>query len=241
MLRVQGPAEVARQVQEVADHGVDHFYFVDSTFNHPVDHALAVCGEVAKLRLQAGWTALIAPLGFRPELAAAMAAAGCRSAEVGSEAGATATLRALGKSHTFSDIALADRWLMGSGITPSHFFVFGGPDETPATVEETLGLIEKLRGVIVAMVGLRLFPRTPLFEHCRREGLHYAETDLLQPTFYLSPGIDPERLLTRLNGFAAAHPRFFVVGQSSKLEHPLIQRLRRKGKGGPLWEYYVLS
>jgi radical SAM superfamily enzyme YgiQ (UPF0313 family) len=236
--RLREPEAVAGEVARVAELGADYVYFVDNTFNLPTSHAEAICRELSELRGGPLWTAFVTPRGFRPSLAEAMRRAGCASAEIGSEAGSAGPLLGMGKSHTPEDIRNADRWLSEVGVTPVHYLLFGGPGETRESVEETLALVDGLTGVSMAMLALRVYPKTVLFERACREGLDADRTDLLEPTFYLAPQLDPEAILSRLREFAATHPRFLISGLPDNVDRSILDRLRRKGRKGPLWDYF---
>ncbi len=236
--RLREPAAVAGDVARAAELGADYVYFVDNTFNLPASHSEAVCRELSEMRSGPRWTAFVSPHGFRPSLAEAMRRAGCVSAEIGSEAGSTGPLLGMGKSHTPSEIRNADRWLSEAGVTPVHYLLFGGPGETPESVEETLTLVDGLKGVTIATLAVRIYPRTLLFKRACREGLDADRTDLLEPTFYFAPGLDPDAILSRLRRFAATHPRFLIAGLPDNVDRSALDRLRRKGRKGPLWEYF---
>jgi radical SAM superfamily enzyme YgiQ (UPF0313 family) len=240
-MRLREPRAVVRDVDQAAEAGADYFYFVDNTFNLPPEHSRAICRELAWREDKPPWTAFITPLAFPAAMAGEMALAGCRSAELGSEAGTAETLHAIGKSHTVADIAGADQALFEAGVTPAHYFIFGGPGETMDSLERTLELIDSLRGVTAATLGLRIYPGTALHPRAIRESVLDAKRDLLEPTFYISPAVDPDQVLARLERFAADHPRFFINGLQVNVNQPVIDRLRAKGRKGPLWEFYSLA
>jgi radical SAM superfamily enzyme YgiQ (UPF0313 family) len=240
-LRLRDPREVVRDVGRAIEIGADYFYFVDNNFNMPAEHARQVCRELAASEFAPGWTAFVTPLAFPAVLAEEMAAAGCRSLELGSEAGSDATLRELGKSHTVAEIVETDRLLFEAGITPAHYFIFGGPGETDDTIEETLSVIDQLNGVCIAMVGVRIYPGTPLHSRSISEGVLHEGRDLLEPAFYVSPAVEREKVLARLTDFAKDHPRFFIAGMEINQNQPVIDRLRSRGRTGPLWEFYALA
>jgi len=236
--RVRDPSAAAALMERAAATGAQHLHIVDNNFNMPAEHGSAVCAELASRSFQIPWTCYAAPKALDAGLTKAMASASCVSAEVGSEAGAEATLKAMRKSHTPEDIILADRCLGDAGITPAHFFIFGGPGETWETVEATLELIGRLTGVVASMMALRIYPGTALHLRALREGVVSREDDLLEPVFYLSPGLKAERLLERLLAFAASHPRFLILGHPVNANAPVLERFRRRGRQGPLWEFY---
>ena len=59
---------------------------------------------------------------------------GFASAEVGADAASDVTLERLGKQFTFQEIRECNDLLVRNGIATCHFFMFGAPGETEATV-----------------------------------------------------------------------------------------------------------
>lgn len=235
--RLRNPEEVAREVVGISDLGVEHLFFVDSNFNLPSEHAGEICRHLIKTGRPLQWSAFVTPLGFNARLAELMFLSGARSLELGAEAGTLTTLKALGKDHTPEDIRAADAACFDVGLVPAHYFMFGGPGETEETVERTLALIDRLRGPVAAVLGIRLYPGTRLFERAIEEGVTTPQVDPFPPRFYVSPALNLEWLLGRLLGYAAAHRSFILVGETNELEPELAKRMRRRGRKGAMWEY----
>ena len=79
----------------------------------------------------------------------------------------------------------------------------GGPGETRETVEESLAFASSLRlDALRVTVGIRIYPSTTLAERAVREGLVRSGDDLLLPTFYLAPGLEPW-IQERVAGFGS--------------------------------------
>ena len=73
--RLRSPEAVVQEIEDVAVRSkVRHFFFVDSVFNDPREHALAICRELGRRRLPVRWSAFCNPAGFDAELARAMKA-----------------------------------------------------------------------------------------------------------------------------------------------------------------------
>jgi radical SAM superfamily enzyme YgiQ (UPF0313 family) len=70
------------------------------------------------------------------------------------------------------------------------FLLLGGPGETRETVEESLAFADSLRlEALKTTVGIRIYPGTPLARRAVQDGMISPEDDLLQPRFYLTPGL----------------------------------------------------
>ena len=95
----------------------------------------------------------------------------------------------------------------------------------------------RLKGAIVmAVVGMRIYPGTALFERAVAEGVITRDTNLLHPKYYVSPDFTPEQVFARLQEFAAESPNW-IVGDPAPAYASLVGRLRNRGVVGPLWSY----
>lgn len=236
-MRLREPSDVVNEIGGLLDRGVDYLFFVDNNFNIPGAHALAICRKMERTGTTIKWTAFLTPNGFDEELAGAMAAAGARSVEFGAEAAATETLAGLGKHHTADDILRCDTTCTAAGVTPAHYFIFGGPGETMDTLQQSLDLIDRLQGPVVCTLAVRIYPNTGLQARAISEGQITADDPLLDPVFYISPHIDLDAVLERLTAKAAEQRNFLVLGSEVGIDKDIITRLRKKGRRGPLWEY----
>ena len=112
--------------------------------------------------------------------------------------------------------------------------MFGTPGETKETVLEGVeNIINMKQTVSFIYMGVRILPGTPLARLARREGLISDENDLLEPVYYIAPGIDREWLeRTLTEGFAGLRNCVFPpdILDSS------LQFLYRMGHAGFLWD-----
>lgn len=240
-VRLRPPGEVADELESmVRELGIDHVFFVDDIFNVPADHAEAVCEEIRGRSLPVEWTCFATPLGMTPRLAEAMRAAGCRGVEFGTDSGAPAMLSSLRKPFSAEAIRAASDSCRDAGLPDAHYLIFGGPGETEDTVRQTFDLFRRIRPrAVIALLGLRIYPNTPLHRVAVREGIVSREDDLLLPRFYLSPRIGERRLASLLAGHAAENPNWVVPGLGIRSDPRLLGALRKLGHRGPLWDMLV--
>jgi hypothetical protein len=92
--------------------------------------------------------------------------------------------------------------------------------------------------VLFFFCGMRIYPHTPLAARARAEGLISARDDLLSPTFYRSRGLDLEAVVRRLTDAARKRPNW-IVGAGGDQAAAILERLHRRGRSGPLWEYLI--
>jgi radical SAM superfamily enzyme YgiQ (UPF0313 family) len=191
-IRAREPRAVAAHVARLAAAGYRRFYFVDNSFNIPEPHALELCEALAELTPPVAWRCIVYPHLVREELVAAMAAAGCVEVSLGFESGSERVLRAMNKRFTPADVRSAADLLAAHGIRRIGFLLLGGPDETRQTVEESLEFAASLRLELLRItVGIRIYPGTPLARLAVAAGVIAAGDDLLEPRFYLAPGLEP--------------------------------------------------
>jgi radical SAM superfamily enzyme YgiQ (UPF0313 family) len=187
--RLRPPEAVADEVETVAaDARLRHFFFVDSVFNDPRAHALAVCRELARRRLPARWSAFCNPVGFDAQLARAMVEAGCEGVEFGLDVACEKMLAAMDKPFGQAEIRTALKAAHGARLPFAIFLLFGGPTETWTDVEDTQNFLNACApaNAVFATVGLRIFENTPLVDLAVRDGQLSPGQDLFTPAYYMS-------------------------------------------------------
>ena len=112
----------------------------------------------------------------------------------------------------------------------------------PAKSRQTLrrGFEASLRikdAVIMAVVGMRIYPGTRLCQQALAEGCIGRDHNLLAPAYYLAPGLAVDGVFGQLKEFARRAPNW-IVGDPGLPTESLIERLRKKGAIGPLWSYF---
>ena len=237
-LRLRPPASVADELAAMVEEAhVDEAFFVDDIFNQPHDHALGICEEIIARRLRVGWTCFATPVGMTPDLARAMKAAGCRGVEFGADSASPSILRALGKPFPQEDLRAAARACREAGLPAAYYLIFGGPGETAETVAETCDLIDDLQPqAVLAFVGIRIYPNTPLHGIAVSEGVIAEEDDLLLPRFYISSQIGEGELTSAVGAHAKGRSNWVVPALGIRSDPAFLALLRRSGRRGPLWD-----
>lgn len=229
--------EIIREIRELAEGGrIDYLYFVDDIFNYPPEFAMELCRAMIDARLAINWSAFINPGYVDRPLFEVMAAAGCDAVEFGSESGAPAMLKALGKSFGVGEVRNASRLCRELELDFAHYILFGGPGESEATVLETFALMDEVAPTaVIAMTGIRIFPGTPLYRQALAEGVITAETSLLEPVFYISPLIG-ERLAPLVAGEALKRRNWAIPGLEINMSDAMFAAMRHFQVKGPLWK-----
>ena len=198
------PAElVADEVETVFKQSkMRHFFFVDSVFNDPRKHALAVCHELTRRKLPVRWNAFCNPVGFDLELARAMAEAGCSGVEFGLDVASEKMFEAMAKPFGQKETRIALQAAHDAGLPFANFMLFGGPTETWEDVLDTQNFLKDCAPANAgfATIGIRVFENTPLAETAVQDGQVAPDRDLFEPTYYLSSAMaeDTEMKLDRI-------------------------------------------
>ena len=188
--------DIQRLVQE---HDAGYLFFTDSVFNDGRGRYLEVVREMDRRGLSVPWTAFFTPARIEDEHIELMKRTGLKAAELGSDAATDTTLKKLGKSFTFDDIVECNELFAKHEVTTAHYYMFGCPGETRETVLEGIENIKGLnKTVSFIFMGIRILPGTPLADIAVREGLVPDGGSLLEPLYYIAPGIEREWLETTL-------------------------------------------
>jgi radical SAM superfamily enzyme YgiQ (UPF0313 family) len=241
--RLRDPGSVANEIESLArERGVRRFEFVDSTFNSPPRHAIAVCESIVRRGLRVHLdTTNFTPASATPELLAAMRPAGFRWLGITAESASDDVLARLDKGFDAARVRDVAERVERAGMGVLWIFLVGGPGETPGTLDETLRFAEwrLSRGDAVYLtVGLRIYPGTTLQRIGADEGVIGATDALLTPTFYFSPALNRDVAVARLREFAGRHPRFMFSADSRSSLLPYLTRLASLLRlPGPHWRY----
>lgn len=238
LIRTRPPAEVVDEIEEWIDNQeMNQFYFVDSVFNYPLEHAEAILSEICQRGLKIGWTAYINPRFVPPAFARLMARSGCTGVELGVDSGSNRILQRLRKDFDTGDVSRTIALCQGEGLRCCVSLIFGGPDEDSQSLQETFDLIDSTQAnAVIAMVGIRIYPGCAIHELCLEEGRLPQEEPLLEPTFYISSEMSDQEIM---GIFKEARKRgnWIVPGDGINFDGSLFQRMRDKDVKGPLWRF----
>jgi radical SAM superfamily enzyme YgiQ (UPF0313 family) len=222
----QAVDEIEQAVHQV---GTRRLFFTDGVFQQPPEHALALCRELVRRRVDVTWSAGVNPVGLSREVLLAMKEAGCVGVGLGLDAVTDSMLRAYRKGFDPDDVERAVRDLRAVGIRFAIFTLFGGPGESRDSVVEALEFLGSRASddPVFLALGLRVFKGTPLEARARSDGLVEAGSDLLAPTYYLSRELDAS-LLDLLETHCATRPRWFTLPSLTGLSPAELRSVSRR-------------
>ena len=86
------------------------------------------------------------------------------------------------------------------------------------------------------MIGVRLYPNTPLSNRLIKKGWITRKEIGLKPVFYVEESIR-EFIFDRLLEERRNCHNWIMPGFGKKMKHPMLfERLRNKGAKGPMWK-----
>ena len=237
-IRLRSPKAVAEEVSRICqDTGCRHFYWADSAFNFPPDHAYAVCNELIKRELDITWQAYVNPIGMDGNLVEAMKVSGCVGLELGIDSASDSMLHSLGKGFRQKTIIRASEAITKSSIPFSVHLLFGGPGETWTTIKETVDFLDKYvpANAVFANIGIRVFRNTPIWHKGVAEGWIDPSQSLLKPCFYCSPQLG-KFALKRLDQIALDRPAWTTPTDWYCRPLNIIQHILGRFQVRPLWK-----
>ncbi len=243
--RIEAIVEAVRE--RIAGTGVTDVEFVDSTFNSPAGFARKLCDALAEAQLGASFVASgVTPRFADRETLEAMKRAGFCAIWCTPDTASPTTIDAWGKDFTMEQLSGMARWTSELNLPVMWSFMFGGPAETEATVQETLSFIEEAidpEHPVMLTARMRIYPSTRLAEVAVEQGYPEPVLDLNAPRqFYLSPELEAERLDGLLRDARKRLPNIMFMEGSQAKSLPWLQRMHSFfGNPEPLWVSYPKS
>jgi radical SAM superfamily enzyme YgiQ (UPF0313 family) len=201
-IRMRSPEDVVDEIEEALfKYEPESFEFVDSIFNDPVDHCVAILEEIVRRPWNARFTTMgMSPLGLDKELLALMWRAGFRWFWISPESASETMMENYGKGFTIHDLVQAAEAINRTRFTVLWCFLVGGPGETHETLAESLDFTLKYLKrttrpplhLASFYFGIRVYPGTRLWDIALRDGFISETSDPLDQLWYLSEGLDLE-------------------------------------------------
>lgn len=148
----------------VRKHRVKEIEFFDPVFTLERNRVKDICQGLMNKGIKVKWSARIRVDQLDEELLSLMAAAGCTRLYVGIESASESILAYYNKEFSLKDAIRAVRLIQQAGIKVFGFFIFGAPEETEDTIQQTIQLSKELDLDYVQFNKLIAAPHTPLYE-----------------------------------------------------------------------------
>ena len=161
-----------------AKYGTQYFSFRNGTFTLLRSRVVELCRELKALEFQIQWECLTRSDHLDASLVEMMMDAGCCAIRMGVESGSERILRSMGKKSDLEAVRRSATLLNQSGIFWAAYFMLGVPEETAATMNETLRFMQELNPPFITLAKFTPIAGTPMYEDVVRAGrLQEDETD----------------------------------------------------------------
>jgi anaerobic magnesium-protoporphyrin IX monomethyl ester cyclase len=170
-VRFRSPASVVSEIRLLKErYGLIYFSFRDDTFTADRVRVLEICRLLEEQRLQVLWNCQSRVTAVDEEMLIAMKRAGCECIQFGVESGSPTMLKALGKRILPADVENAAAAVRRVGINLSVYLITGIPGEGESDLQQTVGLIDRIRPQDGQVSPLVYYPGTQLFAKAVRGG-----------------------------------------------------------------------
>lgn len=228
--------DIARIVHTLSDlyfnKNIDYVFFTDSVFNIQNEFNRELAEQMIRSGIQMKWGAYFSPHNLDEELLRLFKKAGLTHIEFGTESLSDTVLKCYGKHFTIDEVVSISEMCNRNGIYFAHFLITGGYGETEATVNEGFENSKQFPDtVFFPFVGMRIYPGTRLEKIALQEGVIAPGDNLLEPVYYIAPGIDYSTLKERAE---RTGKRWVLPDEDISV---ITRRMRQRNRKGSLWHH----
>ncbi len=157
------------QLERLYQKGVTFFYVSDDTFALKKDLVIHVCEEICRRKLLISWAAICRVVDINEDVLYWMRRAGCVQISYGVESGSEKIRKYLNKPIKPVMLKKVFSLTTAYGILPRAYFIYGCPEETWETIQETLDLIREIKPLAAVFYILDIFPGTALYKDWQKQ------------------------------------------------------------------------
>lgn len=169
-VRHLSPARITQEIRSCGQAGFEHIVFYDDCMFAVSQQLDSEVARFAEAVAAADWGGTFqlelrcdAVVALSDHALADLLAVGCRQINMGIEKASVLQLERLGKNLQPTSAQDASHKLAAAGIRSAGSFILGGPGETVADMEETIGFADSLPLTFAQFNPLALYPGTRLF------------------------------------------------------------------------------
>ena len=157
------------QLERLHQKGVSFFYFSDDTFTVNKQRVIQICKKIIEKKLEITWNAISRVDHINEEILFWMRKAGCIQISFGVESGSEKIRNFLQKNISTDSIRKAFKLTQKYGIMARAYFIYGCPQESWQTIQQSIDLIDQLKPLSTVFYILDIFPGTQLYEDFKRK------------------------------------------------------------------------
>lgn len=197
-VRFRTPENVATEMKILSEKGNKLIHFHDDTFGITRDYIQHLCLSIKAICPDLLWSCEIHPSLIDEDTVKTMKDAGCFLIQMGVESGNNKMLKKIGKNITIEKAYAAAEIIKRQGITLHAFFMFGFPDETIETFNDTKRAMLRMDPDTIIYSLFTPYPGTQLFEDLKASGIISDDFDIAlynhqSPNNYFCLGIPKEK------------------------------------------------
>jgi len=214
------------------DKEITYVFFTDSIFNISNGYNIRLAEAIIRSGVKISWGAYFSPDNLTYEELSLFKKSGLTHIEFGTESFSDQQLENYGKHFTFDDVLKTSKISSDLGIFFAHFLILGGYGETNKSLDQTFENSKRIPlSVYFPYIGMRIYPRTKLYDIAVSEGIITGSDTLLEPTYYISRhvNLDSVKEKAMLTGKKWIFPDFD--------DHGMMEKFRSRKIRGPLWEF----
>ena len=232
-VRTLDPDKIIHTLRQLYEkHNIDYVFFTDSVFNISNNFNIELANKMIASKLPMHWGAYFSPHNLSLGNLQLFADAGLTHIEFGTESLSDTTLKKYGKHFDVDEVVRVSDYCNQVGIYFCHFMIIGGYGETEATIDESFENSRRIENtVFFPFIGMRIYPGTILHKIALEEGTIHPEDNLLEPVYYVAPGINYETLKER----AEKTGRRWVFPDEDVAT--AMNRMRQRKRKGSLWHH----
>jgi radical SAM superfamily enzyme YgiQ (UPF0313 family) len=161
-----------KQIERLYQKGTHFFYFSDDTFTVNKKRVIEVCKKLIEKKLDITWNAISRVDHINEEILFWMRKAGCVQISYGVESGSEKIRNFLQKKISTETILSAFTLTQRYGIMARAYFIYGCPEESWETIQETIDLFNRIKPLSTVFYILDIFPGTQLYEDFKHRLRH---------------------------------------------------------------------
>ncbi len=222
-LRMRRPVDVVDEVEElVKEHGVRQMFFCDQMFNIPPAHAIEICQEMVRRRLDVKWSAWFnesrAALPHR--LLTWLKRAGCGMLSFSPDHVDDRMLLRLRKNFRHEDLLYTWEIAKKYDMDVEYSFFLNAPGEDWRSLARLLVFLARARWhlgprlrmfSLLLMQPIRIYPHTPIRELAIEAGLVDPDDDLVEGRYW-----NPGTMRHAVAGVQSAARLFYQARQTAR-------------------------
>ncbi|MBF0111981.1 MAG: radical SAM protein [Desulfamplus sp.] len=157
------------EMEFLVNRGVVHFFVSDDTFTMKRELVVEVCDLIIDRFISQGikitWSAISRVDFIDENILLKMRKAGCIQISFGVESGSEKIRKNLGKHFKNETIIKAFKLTAQFGILPRAYFIYGSPEETEETINQSIELMLQIEPLSMVSYMLVLFAGTSLYKN----------------------------------------------------------------------------